>query len=124
MLKSTMWSDENEKVYGLKSDFQSEDEFVATAVAQYKEFDGKDCIASNVRIETCISTHEGLEAGITLPMSMTDVVIENYYTADVCELENGEIPLTCGSCNIPLSEEKNKKNDGWCNECLADRYEP
>jgi Zn finger protein HypA/HybF involved in hydrogenase expression len=124
MLKPTIWTSENEKAFGLKSNFKSEDEFVATIIAQYKDFDGKDCIVRNVKIETCISTSKGLEADTTIQMSMTDIVIENYYIAEVYEIEEGEIPLTCDSCNMPISEEKSKLNDGFCDTCHADKYEP
>ena len=124
MLKNTIWNDDSSEVYGLKNDFENENEFVTTVVAQFNEFEGKECIVKNVRVETCISTCQGLQGETLLPMSMTDVEVANYYTADVCELEDEEIPIVCDSCGIPLSEDTNLKNDGFCNECLNDKYEP
>lgn len=39
-----------------------------------------------MRIEACISTLDGIGAEIILLLSSTDVVIENYFIADIREI--------------------------------------
>jgi hypothetical protein len=122
-LKNTIWSEENDYVQGLKSEFDNEQDFVLNATKQYKDFDGKKCVISNLKVEACISTARGVPGDALMPLSMTDVEIANYYTADVSELEEGEPPCECEDCETPLTLEKYKNNDGYCDTCLADRQE-
>ncbi|WP_425622490.1 hypothetical protein ACPT9H_18130 [Brevibacillus borstelensis] len=82
--KSLFWSEDGEKVYSLQSQYKSADEFIANVMNNYDE---GECVVENVRVESCICSEKGVPAEIIVPMSLTDIVIENYYTADVYRKE-------------------------------------
>lgn len=82
--KSLFWSEDGEKVYSLQSQYKSADEFIANVMNNYDE---GECVVENVRVESCICSEKGVPAETIVPMSLTDIVIENYYTADVYRKE-------------------------------------
>ncbi|MGN7938522.1 hypothetical protein [Metabacillus sp. 22489] len=83
MKKNIIWSEGGEIAYGREKDFVNYDEFVKTIQEQYQE---EFCLVENVRRQACISTLEGLSAESLIPLSSTDIVIENYWLADVSEI--------------------------------------
>lgn len=78
-----IWSEDLDIAYGKISDFTSEEEFVKGIHLFYSENVGEKCDIDNVRIESCISTANGVDAELLIPLSNTDVTIENYYVAEV-----------------------------------------
>jgi len=84
MPKELMWSECQDFVYGLKSDFSSKGEFIETVTRQY---DNGPCVVKNIKVEPCIFTSEEISPDVLIPLSLTDFIIENYYTAQVEEVE-------------------------------------
>lgn len=84
--KHITFSESGETAYGKASDFNNADEFIVAVNEQYHE---EVCWVDNIRIEPCISTLEGLSAESIVPLSSTDIVIENYMVADVSEIGIG-----------------------------------
>lgn len=84
--KQIIFSENGDVAYGKASDFNNADEFIVAVNEHYHE---EVCWVDNIRIEPCISTLEGLSAESIIPLSMTDVVIENYMVADVSEIGIG-----------------------------------
>ncbi|UII56695.1 hypothetical protein LS684_04315 [Cytobacillus spongiae] len=82
-VKNITFSECGEVAYGKASDFKNADEFIKEVNEQYHE---EMCEVENVRIESCISTLEGIGAEMIVPISSTDIVIENYFVADVSEI--------------------------------------
>ncbi|GBF35425.1 hypothetical protein DCCM_4552 [Desulfocucumis palustris] len=80
MAKELLWSEDMDYVYGWKKDFESKDEFIGEVKKQYE--DG-ECEVVNVKIEPCIASEEGIPGDKVIPLALTDVVIENFYTAQV-----------------------------------------
>lgn len=81
--KALFWSEDSEQVYGRISDFETEDEFIAEAK---KQNDGPIEL-KDVKVETCIMSIEGLRPETLIPFSLTDLSIENYYSAEVEHLD-------------------------------------
>ncbi|MEH7521749.1 hypothetical protein V7149_00480 [Bacillus sp. JJ1503] len=81
--KHITFSEDGGIAYGKASDFNNTDEFIVAVNEQYHE---EVCWVDNIRIESCISTLEGIGAEMIIPLSSTDIVIENYYIADVGEI--------------------------------------
>lgn len=84
--KQVTFSEDGDVAYGKVSVFNNTDEIIVAVNNQYHE---EVCWMDNIRIETCISTIEGIGADRITPLSSTDVVIENYYVADVSEFKIG-----------------------------------
>ena len=82
MSKELIWSEDQDFVYGLKSDFASKEEFIEEVTNQY---DNGRCIIKNIKIEPCVFTSDDILPGVLIPLSMTDIAIENYYTAEIEE---------------------------------------
>lgn len=82
-----LWNEDSDMAYGYKGHFKTEEIFIKQVKEEFKSFDGKDCEVKNVRIEACILTKEELPGEMIIPLSATDIVIENYYLADVIELD-------------------------------------
>ena len=83
MSKELMWSEDQDFAFGLKSDFLSKEEFIEVVTSQY---DNGLCVVKNIKIEPCIFTSDGILPDVLIPLSLIDVVIENYYTAEVEEV--------------------------------------
>lgn len=81
--KSLFWSEDSEQVYGRVSDFETKEEFIAEAK---KQNDGPIEL-KDVKVETCVMTIDGLQAETLMPVSLTDLKIENYYSAEVEHLD-------------------------------------
>ncbi|MBP0725552.1 hypothetical protein J5Y03_10165 [Bacillus sp. RG28] len=82
-LNNIIFSEDGDVAYGKVSEFINADKFIKAVQEQhYQEI----CIVENIKIETCISTLEGIGADMITPLSSTDVVIENYFVADVSEI--------------------------------------
>ncbi|WP_153123249.1 hypothetical protein [Peribacillus tepidiphilus] len=79
-IKHVTFSEDGDLAYGKSSDFNNADEFIKAVQEQYYK---EGCIVENIKIESCISTLEGISAEYIIPLRCTDVVIENYYVADV-----------------------------------------
>jgi hypothetical protein len=77
------FSEDGDVAYGKASEFNNADDFIKSVQEQYHQ---EIFIVENIRIETCISTLEGIGAEMIIPLSSTDVVIENYFVADVSEI--------------------------------------
>ena len=88
MSKELIWSEEQDFVYGLKSDFASKEEFTTQVVNQYE--DGP-CIIKNIQVQPCLFTSDEILPDVLIPLSSTDVVIENYYTAEVEEVSDEDV---------------------------------
>jgi hypothetical protein len=84
MAKELIWSEDSEKVYGWKKDYKTKDEFVSNVKSQYE--DG-ECVVTNVKEEVCICTCQAIPADIIMPLTLADVSIENFYTADVTAVD-------------------------------------
>ena len=84
--KQVIFSEDGDIAYGKASVFNNADEFIVAINKQYHE---EVCWVDNIRIEPCISTLEGIGAEMIIPLSSTDVVIENYFVADVSEIGVG-----------------------------------
>ncbi|MGJ0848164.1 hypothetical protein ACR77J_15850 [Tissierella praeacuta] len=78
-----LWSEDNDKAGGFKESFKTKEEFIDQVKEEFKSFGNGECEVENVRIEACISTEKGLPGDTLVPLSATDVIIENYYSADV-----------------------------------------
>lgn len=85
MDKSIIWNEDMDKAYGIKSDFQNEEEFINDVCEEYSKLTGKDCLAGDVETKSCLSTEEGIEAETIVPMDETDVCINTYYITEVEE---------------------------------------
>lgn len=81
--KALFWSEDSEQVYGRVSDFETKEEFIAEAK---KQNDGPIEL-KDVKVETCVMTIDGLQAETLMPVSLTDLKIENYYSAEVEHLD-------------------------------------
>lgn len=79
MGKNIILSDDGEKAYGRTKDFIRKDIFIEAIKKQVEGI--KD--VKDVKIESCISTIEGIPPEWLIPLSAADVVIENYWTADI-----------------------------------------
>lgn len=84
--KNIIFSEDGDVAYGKANDFNNADEFIVAVNEQYHE---EVCLVDNIRIESCISTLEGIGAEMIIPLSSTDAVIENYFVADVSEIGIG-----------------------------------
>jgi hypothetical protein len=87
-MKEILFDSELERVYGEIKDWENEEHFKINAETQYKEITEKECVIKNIRIEECISTKNGICPESRIPVSLTDVIIEEYYIADVVEKES------------------------------------
>lgn len=76
-----IWDHENNKVCAAKAHFKSEEEFIKTVK---RKFNNK-CAVTNVKLESCISTANGVEKNTLTPLNETDFIIENYYVAEFKE---------------------------------------
>lgn len=81
--KHIIFSECGEIAYGKAKDFINKDNFTKAVIDQYHE---ELCTVDNIRIESCISTLEGIGAEQIVPLSSTDLVIENYFVANFCEI--------------------------------------
>jgi hypothetical protein len=82
--KQIIFSENGEVAYGRTIDFINSDVFKSAVNEQHHE---EMCSVANIRVEACISTIEGIGAELIVPLSSTDAVIENYFVADVSEIE-------------------------------------
>ncbi|MFE8703919.1 hypothetical protein ACFYKX_25435 [Cytobacillus sp. FJAT-54145] len=81
--KHIVFSENNDRAYGKEKDFNNADEFEKTVQEQHPE---EFCLIENIRIEACISTLEGISSETLIPLSNTDIQIENYFVAEISEI--------------------------------------
>jgi hypothetical protein len=81
--KQIIFSEDGSIAYGKASDFNNADEFIIAVNEHYHE---EVCWVDNIRIEACIITLEGIGAETIIPLSNTDIIIENYFIGDVSEI--------------------------------------
>jgi hypothetical protein len=81
-MKRIIWSVDGDLAFGKTTEFPNHDRFVK---AIQEQFPGKKVLIDKVRIEPCISTTEAIAEEILTPLSNTDIVIENYWLADIYE---------------------------------------
>lgn len=86
-MKKLIWNDDMDIVYGVKNNFENEKDFVEHVNEEYQNIRGNQCLIGDVAIKCCISTGEGIEAESITPLDDTDIEINNYYIADVEEVE-------------------------------------
>lgn len=86
-MDNLLWNEDFDCAYGIKGNFESEEVFKKTVKEHYKEVSGRECNILNTRIELCICTEEGLEAGCVMPISFTDIEMLNYYISEIEEIE-------------------------------------
>lgn len=79
MEKNIILLDEGEKAYGRTKDFPSKEVFISEIK---KQFEGIENVLK-VKVESCVSTEEGLPADWLIPISATDIVIESYWVAEL-----------------------------------------
>lgn len=79
MKKNIILSEDGEKAYGRTKDFPRKEVFISEIKKQVEGIEG----VVNVKIESCISTEEGLPAEWLIPISATDIVIESYWVAEL-----------------------------------------
>ncbi|WP_157930369.1 hypothetical protein, partial [Mycobacteroides abscessus] len=84
MSKELIWSDEMEYVYGWYRDFESIQEFIETVKSRYE--DG-ECNVEDAKRELCFVTERGLKPDLIVPVNLTDVTLEEFYTARVEPIE-------------------------------------
>ena len=88
MSKELIWSEDQGFVYGLKSDFASKEEFAERVIDQYEN---GTCVVKNIQIQPCLFTSDEILPDVLIPLSLVDISIKNYYTAEVeVEEEEGE----------------------------------
>jgi len=87
MARELNWSEEQDFAYGLKDDFVSKEEFAERVISEYEN---GPCVVNNIKIEPCVFTSDEILPDVLMPLSMTDIVIENYYTAEVEEVATDE----------------------------------
>ncbi len=80
MAKELIWSHEGEYVYGHKAEFFSEVDFINTVMDEYDE---GVCEVTDVKIEPCLYSERTLPGDHLIPLSLEEIIIENYYTAKV-----------------------------------------
>lgn len=79
MKKNIILSEDGENAYGRTKDFPRKEVFISEIK---KQVEGIEDVV-NVKIESCISTEEGLPAEWLIPISATDIVIESYWVAEL-----------------------------------------
>lgn len=84
MAKELLWSEEMDSVIGWARDFKNTSDFIDEVKGQYEN---GPIDVTNVRVQACICTEEGIPGDTIMPLSSTDVVIENFYTARISEIE-------------------------------------
>jgi translation elongation factor EF-1beta len=84
-----IWNEDGDTVWGLVSDFNSENEFFAQIEAEYLYFNGTKCnyIPGDVKKEWMILTGEGLPAEMIIPIRNLDIQVSQYYSIEVYEAE-------------------------------------
>jgi len=87
MPKELLWSEDQDFVYGLKSDFESKIEFTEQVINHYEN---GPCVVKNIQVQPCLFTTDEILPDVLIPLSLTDISIENYYTAEVEEVEEKE----------------------------------
>lgn len=87
MAKELLWSEDGSYVYGWEKDFKNTEEFIN--VVKY-EYDDGECDVFDIRKEHCVITEKGIEAEIVIPLRLSDIEIELFYTARVEPKEETE----------------------------------
>lgn len=87
MNNNIIWTEDMDVAYGVVRDFKNSEDFIKEVKNHYLEVNGEECEIEDCKIQACISTGEGISPETIMPLFYTDVVIENYYIADVYEVE-------------------------------------
>lgn len=95
MSKELLWSEDMDFVYGWEKDFENKTDFINTVKKQYE--DG-ECDVINIKIEPCIATEKGIMADKITPLALTDIVIENFYTAQIEPIKEDQIMVELEFC--------------------------
>lgn len=88
MSKNLIWNEDTDYVYGLKVEFKNKEEFIETVKKEYETFDIGKMEIKEVTVEPCLCTESGLPAEAIVPLSATNIVIENYYLARIEPIED------------------------------------
>lgn len=80
--KIIVFSDEDDTAYGSIKSFKNIEEF-KSEIENYLDCKVK---LTNIRMEKCITTSQGIEADMLIPLSLTDAIIDDYYIADIEKL--------------------------------------
>jgi len=143
---SNLWfSEDNDGVYGNKSCFKDIEEFKKEANGVSVEQTGFGCIVGKVECEVFLTLSKTLEGERIYKLKDIDAEIETLYYAECENLENyfneedteeildviscgqevfvnkvGERFKKCDRCEMFITAEEYKKNDGICDLCKED----
>ncbi|NFG62703.1 hypothetical protein FDG75_14920 [Clostridium botulinum] len=82
-----IWKNHEKIVYGRKSDFKSQLDFLNTVKYEHKKMTRYDCYVDNITLKVYIITEEGLEKNTFIPISNTDINIETMYCGNFYTME-------------------------------------
>ncbi|HHX63150.1 MAG TPA: hypothetical protein GX707_20930 [Epulopiscium sp.] len=82
MAKELGWSECGRKVYGLKKDFENEQDFIDTVKNQY---DDVEITITDIKTEPCIFTTREIPADTLVPLSDIEITIESFITGIIEE---------------------------------------
>jgi hypothetical protein len=85
-----IWNEDSDRAWGTVKDFESEDAFIEQIRAEFKSFDGKECVVENIEKQWMLLSGSGLPAEMAIPITNLDIEIGQYYSADVYEVEENE----------------------------------
>ncbi|WP_195264542.1 hypothetical protein [Clostridium sp. 1001275B_160808_H3] len=137
-INSIWFNEDGDRVWGIKSAFVNEKEFIKEVNKEHLELTGYGCIVEEVGTDIFLSVDEPLEGEYLYRLADCGASVETLYYADCESLENydtkdgdetveiqdgilinlkGERVYKCDICErvITLNDYKNK--DGICNEC-------
>ena len=137
---SNLWfSEDDDMVFGVKSSFINEDEFIKKANKKHVELSGYGCIVDEIETDVFIFVDETLKGERVYKLKDNGITIETLYYADCESLKNydtedndgtveledgivinlkGERISECNSCGTIILYEDYKNNNGFCEECL------
>ncbi|EHI98024.1 hypothetical protein CDLVIII_1325 [Clostridium sp. DL-VIII] len=142
-MENLWFNEDGDCVWGYKSCFESEDAFKKAANDIHVKQTQYGCILGEVECDVFIMTEKTLQGESSYPLKDSGVEIATLFYADCESLEsydlkdNGEIVeldddtlinlkgervAKCDTCQVVMPYEEYKKNDGFCNECLADMH--
>lgn len=87
MAKEILFSEDNDLAYGRAMDFDNENEFIEAVKSQY---DDGPISVTNIKVETCVHSSSGVPRELLVTMKGIDITVEDYYTADITELDEDD----------------------------------
>lgn len=142
-MENLWFNEDGDCVSGYKSCFNNKEDFIKAAKKLHVEQTGYGCIVDEVDCNVFILTEKALkgESSYILEDSGAEIAtlyyancesLESYSSKDgdgIIELNDdtlinlkGERVEKCDTCQVIMLYEEYKKNDGFCNDCLADMH--